>query len=293
MFAMSNPIISTLLQGRLTLVVLLCYGAMAAAADPASKPARSVLTIRLNVPKGSTDGELVVIAPKQALLAELEKAIPETVAIPNQKLGNQAIYRDVKLTDLKVGQIKPRLSIDHEAIQVVGTPRLTGKLDALYEHVVVTTEVKTIAKVLGREVKQSVPVVHSDWRPKGAMPFTIDAQVSGTCVASFPTAKSLDDQRIRLDTRATQVKITDIHIETNDPLVQAVVQLLAVVGRAFPNEGLNAPIRDALTRRIEIDPFNGFNKDQRKQFKAYRVKSVTIKTTPDEVRVVAVLANRA
>ena len=46
--------------------------------------------IRLTIkpPPGTAPGQLTLVVPKAKLLEEVRKAIPESVALPDQKLGN-------------------------------------------------------------------------------------------------------------------------------------------------------------------------------------------------------------
>src|SRR5205085_1930959 len=137
------------------------------------------------------------------LLEQAHKAVPESVEIPDQELGNQLIYRDVQLNKLKAVGLKPdSLTIEDGRFNFTGTPRVSGVLNVLYEHIVVTTEVRTIAKVFGKEIKQAVPVVHRDWRPKPEAPFTVRIEVAGTCTVTVTDGQTLNGARICLQSQA-------------------------------------------------------------------------------------------
>jgi hypothetical protein len=276
----------------LTMSVLLLVAAGPAPAQPAPDVADAI-RVTIKPPRGTTDGKLTVFVPKAKILEEVRKAIPESVALPDQRLGNQLIYRDVQLNKVKAVDLKPSsLSLQGDVFRVEGTPTVTGDLNALYEHVVITTEVRTVAKVFGREVKQSVPVVKSDWRPKGAAPFAIKVEVRGTARVSVTGNGALKDHRLHLETRADHVKIVDVRLHSDDLLYKIVKELVGVVGKAFPNEGLNKPIKDGLTRGFDIDPFQNMAPKDREQFGQLAVKNVAVNSTDSEVKVTADLTGR-
>jgi hypothetical protein len=276
----------------LTGVVLLAGGALPASAAPAPDD-QDEARVTLTPPQGNADGKLVIVFPKGKLLKEVHKSIPESVTLPDQKLGNQLIYRDVQLNDITAADLKPSsLTLDGGVFRVAGTPTVKGNLNAQYEHVVVTTEVRTIGKIWGREVKQSVPVTKSEWRPKGAAPFTIKLEVRGTCKVSFTGKGPLKDQHLRLETQADYVRITNVELKTDDLVYKAVKELVGVVGKALPNEGLNKPIKDALTQSFDVDPFKSLSQKERDQLGQFEVKKVTTQTTDSEVTVSADLAAR-
>jgi hypothetical protein len=202
------------------------------------------------------------------------------------------MYRDVHLNKVKASGLKPSsLSLDGDFFRISGNPEVKGDLNALYEHVVVTTEVRTVAKIFGREIKQSVPVVRSDWRPKGAAPFSIKVEVRGTARVSFRGSGSLKDHRLYIDTRAEYVKVTDVQLPSDD-LIYKVVKELVAVGRAFPNEGFNKPIKDGLTRGFDIDPFRSLSPERRAELDQFRVKNVRVDSSNREVKVTADLTLR-
>lgn len=276
----------------LTGVVLLALASPPAAAQPAPKAADAIDVI-ITPPAGGAEGSLVVVMPKAKLLEAVGKAIPESADIPDQKLGNKLIYRDLTLGKVKATGLTPAsLTLDGNVFRISGTPTVTGELNALYEHVVVTTTIKTIGKIGNREIKQAVPVVTSDWRSKGAAPFSITADVSGTCAVSFVTGDTLKDLRLRLDTKADNVQIKDIKLTTDDVVYKAAKELIGVAGKVFPNEGVNKPIKDGLTRRFDIDPFAHLPAKDRDRLGQFKAKDVAVRTTDSEVKVTAVLLPR-
>lgn len=242
---------------------------------PVDKP-----TVTLTPPQTGADGKLVVVYPKAKLLEVLREAIPAAgVDLPDQKLGNQLIYRDVQLNKLKAVDLKPSsLTLEKDVIAVAGTPAVTGELNAKYEHVVIEPKLP--------------PVIKSDWRPKGATPFEIKVEVRGTCKASFTGGDVVRDCRLRLETRADFVKITDVKVQTDDLLLTIVKESVAVVGKAFPNEGLNKKIKDELTRTVDTDPFAGLDAKDLEPLGRYKVKGVTVNTDAVQVTVTAALIPR-
>src|SRR5262249_46206245 len=143
-----------------------------------------------------------------------------------------------------------------------GRPEVVGNVKALYEHVVIRMELRTVAKVFGKEIKTNVPVHHSDWRPKGDAPFSIAAEVRGTAKGSFSGSGAMRDQRLRIETRADYVKITDVRLQSDDLLYKIVREVVGIVGQAYPNEGFNKPIKDALTRSFDVDPFRNLKPEE-------------------------------
>jgi hypothetical protein len=251
------------------------------------------IRVSLVQPLGMNEGKLEIRVPKQRLFDEVTKGIPESVDLPDERLGNQLIYRDVELNKVKATGLKPSsLSFKEGKLYVEGAPSVKGELNCLYEHVVIKSEVRTIGVILGREIKQAVPVVHRDWRPKGPAPLTIKVEIRGTCEPSFPDAESLDKQRIQIKTQADFVKITSVDITTDDGLVRLITGVVAAVGKAFPNEGFNKPIKDALTRQIDIDPWKDLPDDQKMSLQGLKVKDAKLTSTETEVIVSAVLIKR-
>jgi hypothetical protein len=276
----------------LTVAFLLALAPSHAVAQQPPK-AGDAVEVAITPPTDGADGSLVVVMPKAKLLEAIAKAIPESADVPEQKLGDKLIYRDLRLSKVKATGLKPAsLALDGNVFRFAGTPTVTGELNALYEHVVITTEVRTVGKVAGREIKQSVPVSRSDWRPKGAAPFSITADVRGTCAVSFAAGDTLKDLRVRLDTKADFVQIKDVKLTTDDVVYKAAKELIGIAGKAFPNEGVNKPIKDALTCRLDIDPFKDSPAKDRDRLGRYKVKDVAVRTTEGEVRVTAILLPR-
>jgi hypothetical protein len=248
------------------------------------------LAIEIKPPTIGADGKLVLKMPKDRMLKELDRAIPASAPIEAQKLGDLLIYRDVKLDEIKASELKPSsLTLEDDVFRISGSPVVSGKITGLYEHVVVTTEVKTIAKIFGREIKQAVPVVKSDWRHKDLAAFSIKVDLNGNARVAFSKGTALADQRIRIATSADRVRIADIDLKTDELIVKVAREVIGTIGKAFPNEAFNKPIKDSLARTIEIDPFRDMPAKELQKLKRYDVKDVQVKTANDEVTATAVL----
>lgn len=282
------------MTSRLSLIaIVVAVGSVAPSRTAPLPDARDEIRVTITPPQGGPNGRIVITLRKAKLLEEVRKAIPDSVALPDQKLGDKLIYRDVQLNHLTAVDLKPSsLTFDAGTFGFAGTPVVKGDLNALYEHVVITTEVKTVAKVGGIEVKQSVPVKKSDWRPKGAAPFTIKLDVQGTCKVSFKGDGLLKDQQLHLDTRADYVRISGVELKSDDPLYKIVKEVIGVVGKAFPNEGLNKPIKEGLTRSFDIDLFKNLSQKDRAQLGPFGAKNATISSTDTDVRVSGDLVTR-
>jgi hypothetical protein len=283
----------TMFSRRFPAAWLVVGGAIWSVAAQQPSGTSSAIRVAITPPQGQSAGKLVVVMAKAKLLEEVRNAIPEAIPLPDQKLGNQLSYHDVQLNKVKVKDVRPSsLRLEGDVFHVAGTPTVTGELNALYEHVVIKTEVKTVGKFLGREIKVGVPVVKRDWRPMGAAPFDIRVEVRGTAKLSFGGVGTLKDGRVHVETRADHVKITDVRLRTDNRLYRFVKDLVVLVGKAFPNEGLNKPIKNALTRDFDIDPFQGLAAKDRDQLGTFMVKNVTIATTDSDVKVSADLILR-
>jgi hypothetical protein len=265
---------------RLLLAGLLSTAAVAldAAAQPPALPP-DLPTVTITPPQGGTDGKLVIVYPKAKLLEEVRNAIPAEVALPDQKLGNQLIYHDVELNKVKAAGVKPAsLALDKNVFTVAGTPTVNGDLNCKYEHIVVKPGLP--------------PKVERDWRPKGATPFEIKIEVRGKCEVSFTGGDVLKDGRLRLETKADLVRITSVKLDTGDLALKALEAVIGVVGREFPNELLNKPIKDGLTRKFEVDPFRTVPAKDREGLDRYKVKDVKVDAAADKVTVTAALTPR-
>ena len=277
----------------MTTILAVCSTSPARAQKAVAADSPDSIRLKLKIPAAGKEGRLELRVPKARLISEIERAIPATTAIPDVKLGDKLIYRDVQLNKLKATGLKPKvLKFEDGVFRVEGTPEVTGDLNSLYNHVVIKMETRTVSKVLGREIKMDVPVEHSEWRPKGAAPFSVKADVRGTCKISFTAADRLDTVRLRLNTQADFVRITDVRLQSDEPLYNVLKELVAVVGRAFPNDGINKPIKDAMTRQIDIDVFQGLAAADRQQLEGLRAKDIVVTTTKDEVKVTATLIKR-
>ena len=256
-----------------------------ATARQAAPPA--VAVVDLKPPQDGKDGTLAVTYPKEALLDAVRRAIPDSVALPEQEVPDQLLYHDIRLSDLKAVDLKPSsLTLDGGEFYLAGSPTVAGALNAKYQHVVVTTQITTV-KVFGREVKTSTPVVKRDWRPKAPAPFRIKVDVRGTCKLTLPGDGPLKDRRLHVETKAEYVRIASVRIDSDDPAYKIIGEVVGVVGQAFPNEGLNKPIKDGLTRGFDIDPFKDMPAADRDRLGQFRVKNVVVRTTETEVQITA------
>lgn len=264
--------------------------ALTLAALAAARPARAdgeQVSVSVTPPRDGRAGKLVLIVPKAEVLAAVRKAIPDSAGIPEQKLGDKAIYRDVRLSNLKaVGLTPTSLSFDNGVFHVAGNPAVKGELNAIYLHVVVNMVEKEV-EILGQKAKVKVPQQTSGWRPRPPTPFEVKAEVRGTCKVSFPGGGVLAEQRLHLETQAEYVRITEVKVTTDDVFLKIVEGVLGAVGGAFPNEGLNKPIKDALTRSVDLDPFQSLSKQDRDGLKKYKVRNVAVDTTDAQVKITA------
>jgi hypothetical protein len=72
------------------------------------------------------------------------------------------------------------------AVAFMVHPVLTGQVEKTHRHIVIYSEIETIAVVelplVGRrEVKQAMPKERTDWRADEPCPFRVNAAIRGVC----------------------------------------------------------------------------------------------------------------
>ncbi len=247
-----------------------------AANEQATSRAASI-ELDIKLPTANAAGSIRAAAPSDVVLKHITDAIPLSVRLPPQKFGDKAIYRDVRANNATVANLKPTsLQFRDNALFVAASPRLTGVLDMLYEHVVVTTELQTVGNIGGRDIKMDVPVVNRDWRPKPSTPFQVDVAVAGHVTPSIVTGDCLADLRLQLECTPDKVQITSVKVTTDDPLLKFAGEIVGVVGKSLPNEAFNQPIRDNLARTLSIDPFRHMSKPERAELHRITVSDASV-----------------
>lgn len=265
--------------------------------------------------------------PKNQFLEGTKQAVPMSVSLRDNKLGNHLIYRDVQFNRVAIRNLKPpslvnqvrleaalkralgvnqvgleaalerareakaslkelaaQLNLDSAGFTFKLAPEIVFDLNALYEHVEVKSEVRTIGRILGREIKQAVPVVYRQWKPRGAAPVSIKLEIGGKARLNAIGGPSLADKRIRLEMSYEEVRVTSVEVQKGDALMALARDLLAV-GGAIKNEGWNVAIRNALPKTIDIDPFAGVSPDAMRWIKRIRIDDVFIGCGKDNVEV--------
>lgn len=97
-------------------------------------------TIKLKLAPEGEEGQLEIHVSKTQLLQFLEREIPAATDLPEQKLGDQLIYHDVQLNKVRAASLKPTtIRLADGKLQLAGEPLVSGELNALYEHIVITT----------------------------------------------------------------------------------------------------------------------------------------------------------
>lgn len=192
--------------------------------------------------------------PKAYFLAAVEKTIPNESPLPDWNLGNKAIYQDIRFTGGKVTGHRPTLRVKDQQFVFNVTPTISANLYLKYEHVWAATEVRTIAVVdipfLGRKrIKQAVPVVKREWRPRGPLPNSMTGNIQGVARVGLTEGESLSKQSIRSDIECESFQIANLKLNTGDALGGIASDIIRIGAAAGP---WNKTIRGLLSRRIEI-----------------------------------------
>jgi hypothetical protein len=71
-----------------------------------------------------------------------------------------------------------------------------------------------------------------------------------------------------------------------------VKEVIGAVGKAFPNEGFNRAIKDAMARTISIDPFPGLSQIDSTHIPSYKLMRTSSRSAAEEVTIRAILVIR-
>jgi hypothetical protein len=256
----------------------------------ASKSNDPAIDVSIELPTDAHPGSIRVSAPKGVVLDRLRGCLPKSAPLPDQNLGNVAIYRDVALKKLTLSILKKtKLGFEGQSLSVAAVPRIAGEIDLKYEHVTITTEVRTVATIFGREIKSSVPVVHREWRARAPIPFSLDVDVTGRVTPSIDAGKSLNDLRLQLAVATDRVRIARLDLQADDPLLALAAQIVGTVGKAIANEGFNKAIKDQFARTFSIDPFRQMTNNQRDGLAKSKASEVSLKIDERNVVIAAKL----
>jgi hypothetical protein len=258
---MSSPIV------KVTLPLFLVAIAWSGPGEAQQPPVRFAL--KFTAPREGHDGQLEIRASQETVMSAIRSALPKSMDLPDQKLDNQLVFKNVQLKKLKANDLQPdKLEIQNDVVKLAGKPTVCGDLQ--YDQTVIGME-----RQRHGVITIDVPVTRNQ---TATVPFTSDLEIKGRVTLSLVAGKNLSQSRIRVDTQVEHLKITKLAI-------QGVGALPAIITREL-EQRLPRDINKALS--ADIDPFKDSPAEQRQEFEAYKVKSVSL-TTGDEVKVTAVL----
>lgn len=199
---------------------------------PAGRPG-----VRLEAVSATVGGDAAAVdvtefrarVPKRDLLDLLAEAVPGEVAVPDVPVKDNVLdlFRDVRLTDVKLTIDRPAVGFAGDRIAVDGTGAVAGRLRANGRHDVLKTRVQEVKGPFGVTVKTPVPYHEVTWVPRVDAGFRLPVAVRGSAAVRLSAGGNLADARVEVAPQCDAVTFGTPTVEHLPAPLTGVVKLAA------------------------------------------------------------------
>jgi hypothetical protein len=235
-------------------------------------------------------GRLELRLPRDDVIAQIRELLSQPIQFDDKQLPGEIpeVVKDFTASHVQANVAIVSLTFAGDTAMFDAKAHVDGELDGRNKYRAVKWEIRTVAKVFGREIKTKVPVYEEHWTGLEKLSgFSGALSGRGQCRLLTTGGGPLNALRLKAEVKCDQLHLDDLHI--NNDVLNVVVQGI----RALFGGEIDAKIREGLSRTVDLpDPFAHASAEGRAWLARFTLDSIAIDADGSDLVITAVAAFR-